>query len=291
MKFYWSLYFLIVPSLALILVFSYYPVISGVYHSFFRWDGADIKEFVGLGNFVKMFHDTALLRSFGVVLIFILANLVRMIPSIVVAVVIHRLASDKWQYLYRVLFVIPMIVPAVVGILIWKYFFDPNVGIFNVILLQLVITEFGQPIAFLGDKLWAIPSLIFMGFPWVGIVGVLIYLAGLQSIEESVYESARIDGANSLGVFFKIELPLIMTQIRINLVLMIIATVQGWEFVYIMLGEGGGPGGVATLPGLHMFNHAFGAGFFGYGAAIGLVLFFIILTITLIFNRYIRVEK
>ena len=291
LKLYWTMYFLVLPALSLILIFSYYPTLSGIYHSFFRWNGADISEYIGLKNFVKIFHDTALLRSFGVVLIFVLANLIKMIPSIVTAVIIHRLASDKWQYIYRVLFVIPMIIPAVVGILIWKYFYDPNVGVLNTILLKLGYTEFGHPISFLGDRQWVIPSIIFMGFPWVGVVGVLIYLAGLGSIEESIYESARLDGANSIGIFFNIELPLITTQIRINLVLMIIATIKGWEYIYIMLGEGGGPGGIATVPGLHMFNQAFRAGYFGYGTAIGLVLFIVILILTWINNRYVKVEK
>ena len=291
LKRYWKLYFLLVPSLGLVLLFSYYPVLNGIYHSFFRWNGADISEFIGLSNFVKIFHDTGLHRSFGVVLIFVFANLIKMIPSIVIAVVIHHLSSQKWQYLYRVFFVIPMIIPGIVGILIWKYFYDPNVGLLNVLLMKLGFIEFGHPISFLGDRLWVIPSMIFMGFPWVGVIGVLIYLAGLQSIPEEIYESAELDGAGSLSTFFYIELPLIMTQIRINLVLMIISTIQGWQNIYIMLGEGGGPGGVATVPGLHMFNQAFKAGYFGYGCAIGLVLFFIILILTGINNKYVKVEK
>lgn len=287
----WNLYLLILPGLGLILLFCYYPTLNGIYHSFFRWNGADVSEFTGLDNFIKIFHDKGLHRSFGVVLIFIFANLIKMIPPIVTAVVIHRLYSQRWQYLYRVLFVIPMIIPAVVGILIWKYFYDPNVGILNTALLKLKLIEFGHPIPFLGDRHWVIPSLIFMGFPWVGIIGVLIYIAGLQSIPEEIYESSQMDGAGSLRVFFHIELPLIMTQVRINLVLMIISTIQGWENVYIMLGETGGPGGVATVPGLYMFNQAFKAGYFGYGCAIGMALFIMILILTLINNRYVKVEK
>ena len=291
LKLYWGMYLLILPSLALILLFSYYPTLNGIYHSFFRWNGADISEFIGWGNFIKILHDKGLYHSFGVVILFIFANLIKMIPSIITAVAIHRLVSQKWQYLYRVFFVVPMIIPGIVGILIWKYFYDPNVGILNTILLKLGVTEFGHPILFLGDRLWVIPSIIFMGFPWVGIIGVLIYLAGLQAIPEEIYESAQLDGAGSLGIFFHIEMPLIMTQIRINLVLMVIATVQGWQNIYIMLGETGGPGGIATVPGLYMFNQAFKFGYFGYGSAIGMVLFFIILLLTWVNTKYVKVEK
>jgi raffinose/stachyose/melibiose transport system permease protein len=290
LKYYWVMYFLVLPSLALILLFSYYPVLSGIYHSFFRWNGADVTEYIGFKNFEKIFNDTGLLNSFGIVFIFVLSNFVKMIPSIITAVVIHRLVSEKSQYFYRVLFVIPMIVPSIVGILIWKYFYDPNVGILNAI-LNFFSAGGIKPIAFLGDRNWVIPSIIFMGFPWVGAVGVLIYLAGLQSIDDSVYESASIDGATSLQLFFKIELPLIMTQIRINLVLMIIGTIQGWEFIYVMLGEEAGPGGIATVPGLYIFKQAFKFGYFGYGCAIGMILFFIILGLTWINNKFVKVDR
>ena len=123
------------------------------------------------------------------------------------------------------------------------------------------------------------------------IGGVLIYLAGLQGISEDVYEAADIDGAGPLTVFFKIELPLIMTQVRINLILMIIDTVQSWENIYLFLGVDGGPGGIATVPGLMIFREAFSRGLFGYGCAIGFVIFAVTLVLTLINNRFVRVRK
>ena len=118
-----------------------------------------------------------------------------------------------------------------------------------------------------------------------------LYLAGLQGISEDVYEAADIDGAGPLTVFFKIELPLIMTQVRINLILMIIGTVQSWENIYLFLGVDGGPGGIATVPGLLIFREAFSRGLFGYGCAIGFVIFAVTLVLTLINNRFVRVRK
>ena len=143
----------------------------------------------------------------------------------------------------------------------------------------------------LSDQSLVIPSLIFMGFPWVGAFGVLIYLAGLQGISEDIYEAADIDGAGPLTVFFKIELPLIMTQVRINLILMVIGTVQSWENIYLFLGVDGGPNGVGTVPGLMIFREAFSRGLFGYGCAIGFVIFVVTLLLTLINNKFVRVNK
>ncbi len=250
--------------------------------------------------------DPTLWKGFAVIFILVVANIFKMIPSIATAVVIHRIVSEKAQYIYRVLFVVPMIIPQMVYLLIWKYFFEPTGGALNKILhwsggmdllvymdkmMNWGVFNAGQNPAWLGNVHLIIPSLIMWGFPWVGVVGVLIYLAGLSSIGKELYEASDIDGINWLQKFFYIELPLIMTQVRINLILMIIGTLQGYGFILILLGDGGGPQGVALVPGLYMFRNAFVEGYAGYACALGLVLFIFILLLTEINNRYVRVEK
>jgi raffinose/stachyose/melibiose transport system permease protein len=134
-------------------------------------------------------------------------------------------------------------------------------------------------------------ALIFWGFPWVGIVSVLLYLSGLGNIDQSVYEASEIDGCGWFRKFWNIELPLITTQVRLNLVLMVIATLKGWGQVFVLLGDTGGPEGAGMLPGLYMFRKAFTDGQAGYASAIGFLLFLLILYLTLINNKYVRVEK
>jgi len=256
---------------------------------------------------VRKTGDWLLWKSFNLIIILIVANLLKMWPSIFAAVCIHRLRSERWQYLYRVLFVIPMIIPQMVGLLIWKFFYDPNVGILNRLLTWshldsllvwldkwvLHLGVFVDPFkpAWLGHPDLIIPALLFWGFPWVGVVGVLIYLAGLQNIGQDVYEAADIDGVSSWGKFTRIELPLIMTQVRLNLVLMIIGTLQSYGFQLVLLGAEGGPQNKGLTPGLYMFFEAFQNQNYGYACAIGLMLFFIILFLTVVNQRYVRVEK
>ncbi len=256
---------------------------------------------------IRKTGDWLLWKSFNLIFILIAANLLKMWPAIFAAVCIHRLKSERWQYLYRVLFVIPMIIPQMVGLLVWKFFYDPNVGILNKFLIMTgldnaliwldkwvlhlgVFTDPFKP-AWLGHPDLIIPSLLFWGFPWVGVVGVLIYLSGLQNIGQDVYEAAELDGINSWGKFTKIELPLIMTQVRLNLVLMIIGTLQAYGFQLILLGPEGGPQNKGLTPGLYMFYESFQNQNYGYACAIGLMLFFIILFLTVINQRYVRVEK
>jgi len=256
---------------------------------------------------VRKMGDWLLWKSFNLIFILIIANLFKMWPSIFTAVCIHRLKSERWQYIYRVLFVVPMIIPHMVGLLIWKFFYDPNVGVLNSLLVKsgmdhvlvwldkwvLHLGVFIEPFkpAWLGHPDLIIPALLFWGFPWVGVVGVLIYLSGLQNIGQDVYEAAEIDGVGSWGKFTKIELPLIMTQIRLNLILMVIGTLQAYGFQLILLGPEGGPKNKGLTPGLYMFYESFQNQNYGYACAIGLLLFFIILFLTVINQRYVRVEK
>ncbi len=288
---YWNVYLLAATPLLLIVLFNYYPIYNGIVHIFYRWDGDQLEEFIGFGNIVRLLHDRTLLHSFGVVLLFVAANLIKMIPAIFAAVILHHLLNRQWQYLYRICFILPMIVPSVVKILLWKYFYEPNSGLFNAVLRGLGAIGPEESVAFLSDPKLLLPSLIFQDFPWVGAFGVLIYLAGLQNISREIYESARLDGAGPWRIFYHIELPLITTQIRINFALMIISTIRGWENVYLFVGEGGGPESVAAVPGLLIFREAFSRGYFGYGCAIGFVIFIVTLLATALNNKFVRVKR
>ena len=302
----WRLYLFLLPAAAMLLAFAYGPAGSAVYHSFFDWQGGEARRFIGFGNFLKAFHDAVFWQSFQTIGILVVANVFKLIPSILLAVLIHRVRSDCSQYWYRVAVVLPMIVPALVTLFVWKFFFDANLGPLNKLLdmtgLKAALVSldglFGWgvfradlPIAWLGQPPLIVPALILWGFPWIGAVGVLIYLAGLQAIGQEVYEAADLDGVTGWQKFRHIELPLIMTQVRLTLVLLIIHTLQGFGLQLMLLGDTGGAGGRGMVPGLWMYNRAFAAGQFGYACALGLILFVVILVLTALNNRFVRVDK
>jgi ABC-type sugar transport system permease subunit len=204
------------------------------------------------------------------------------------------------------LLVVPMIVPGLVTLFIWKFFLDPNLGVLNKLIdftglksVLVAINDFfgwgvffeGVPIGWLSQPELFLPALFIWGFPWIGTVGVLIYLAGLSSIGQEVYEAGELDGIGPFKKFFYIELPLILTQVRLSLVLLIIGTLSSYGLQLLLLNEYGGPGGRGMVPGLWMYNRAFVAGEFGYACAIGMILFIVILALTVINNRYVRVDQ
>lgn len=302
----WRLYLFVVPAILLVGTFAYFPAASAIYHSFFDWSGGDTKQWLGWDNFRRAFGDDVLWGSFGTVSLLMIFNVFKMIPSIIMAVLIHRIVSDRWQYFYRVMLVIPMIVPGLVTLFIWKFFFDPNLGVLNQLLdvthiksLLVWVDQLfgwevfhaGVPIGWLSQPELVLPALFIWGFPWIGTVGVLIYLAGLQSIGTEIYEAADLDGVGPIRKFLYIELPLILTQVRLSLVLLIIGTVQGYGLQLLLLGASGGPGGRGMVPGLWMYNRAFIAGEFGYACAVGMILFCFILGLTLLNNKFVRIDK
>ena len=284
----WPIYLFILPALLLIGLFQYYPAASGIYHSFFRWNGADISEFTGFQNYLDLLQNPEFWNSFKVAFILGGWNILKMIPALLVAVCIHRCTSTRMQFLYRSLFVIPMVIPGLVTALIWRsFFFEATSGYMNQFLhvtglFELltwvdhkvgwgIFVEGGSP-AWLGDPRLILTACIVWGFPWVGSFAVLMHLAKLQSIDKALYEAADIDGVNWWTKFTRIELPLIMGSVYILVVFVIIETVKDAGMILALAGIDGGPGGVVTVPALFMLRKAFLEQQMGYACAVGIVL-------------------
>jgi len=279
------LYVYLIPTFLMLAIFNYYPPISAFYHAFFTWDGNTQLTFVGLGNFVEMAHDADLLASIPNLVALLVVSLVTGLTApLFVAELIFTLRSARWSYLYRLAFVIPIVAPQIVTILLWQFILDPNVGVLNAVLGPTGLID--PHTAWLGDPRYALYALMLIGFPWVSGVNVLIYLAGLQNIPSSVLEAALLDGATGLRRLRYIDLPLVMGQVKILLVLGVIAGVQGFGLQLVL--TKGGPGFATMVPGYLMYQDAFENGRFGYGSAIGLTLFLVILIFTYINMRFVR---
>ncbi|MGC9360577.1 MAG: carbohydrate ABC transporter permease [Anaerolineae bacterium] len=279
------LYLFLIPTFALLLVFSYYPPLFAIYNSFFQWDGFNERVFIGLQNFREMFTDKVFLASWKNLFILLGFSLVigTSIP-LIVAELIFNVANDRWRYLYRLFFIIPMVVPGLVGTLLWRFILDPNVGILNILLEAIGGEEWRQP--WLGSPRTVLPSFMIMGFPWVSGVNVLIYLAGLQSIPQEIFDASRIDGAEGVSRFLRIDLPLVMGQVKLLLILGVIGGLQAYQAQLIL--TNGGPGYSSMMPGLVMYQEAFSYNRIGYANAIGLFTFLLILGATYINMRYVK---
>ena len=283
-KKYWFCYLMISGTFILLITFSYYPAISAFFHSFTIWDGFRPPQWVGLQNFKEIFTSDVIFRKALVnMLLLALWSVFRaLVFPLIGAALIYRVHSEKTAYFFRLLFVLPIVVPGVVGILVWRQLFEPNVGLFNEILKLINM----KPLAWLNSTQTALPSLMFMGFPWIDGVGLLIYLAGFLAIPLEIIEAAIMDGAGSLKRFFSMELPLIIPQLRLILILNVIGSLQG--FGWQLLVTRGGPANATTVPAWAMYQAAMTDNRFGTASAIGVVLFIIIFALTLFSNASVR---
>jgi len=321
----WEIYFFIIPTLILIGLFQYYPASSGIFHSLFRWNGSDISEFVGFANYTHLLKNIEFWDSFKLAFILGFWNVIKMIPALLVAVCIHRCTSDKMQFFYRTLFVIPMVIPGLITVLIWRsFFFEATSGYLNQFLdwtgmmtvLQnagafvgakldiltegslsysffdslswLTAFKAGTAPAWLGDPKIIVIACVVWGFPWVGSFAVLMHLAKLQNIPKDIYEAADIDGANWWSRFTKIELPLLMGSIYLLMVFAIIETIKDAGMILALAGITGGPGGKATVPALFMLRKAFMDQQMGYACAVGIILTVVVLLLQKICNMLLQ---
>jgi raffinose/stachyose/melibiose transport system permease protein len=277
------LYIMVLPTVVMLLIFFYYPAVNGFLTSFQYVDvrGA---EWVGLDNYQRLFNDVRLRQSFTN-LIFLAACNVIIVTTVplLVAALIFRVKNAAAQYWWRIIFVIPIVVPAMATILVWRWMYSADGGL-NILLNLIGLGHLTR--SWLGDRDVVMWALVFTNFPWVAGINFLIYFAGLQDISQEVLDAAVVDGATSLRRFISIELPLLRPQMRLLVLLTLIYWMRSFELPLIM--TNGGPGYASMVPGLRMY-YAINRDFdLGYGSAIGTILFLIVLITTLVQLRLTR---
>lgn len=271
------LYLLALPTILFLLVFIYYPAVNGFLTSFSYWTVKG-STFAGLANYEKLLSDKRLIASVGNLVQLTLFNVLVVItmPLIAAALVFH-LPHRRVQYWLRILFVFPMIVPLVVVIMVWRWMYSLDGGI-NILLGMAGLSQYTQ--AWLGNRDTALYALMFTGFPWIAGLNFLIYLAGFQNIPRELLDAAIVDGASSIRRFFGVEIPLIRGQIRLLVMITIIYWLRSFDLPLIM--TDGGPGWATMVPGLRMYHTVSRDFNLGYGSAIGVVLFIVVIVVTLI---------
>jgi ABC-type sugar transport system permease subunit len=283
----WTLYALLLPSLLSALVFYYYPMISGFYHSFTYWD---IKRtvWIGIENYQRMFEDPITLAAWRNMATLLIANIgiVLTMPLLGAALVRH-VRSSVGQFWWRMLFVLPIVVPGTVIVFVWRWFYGMDGGL-NVVLRAIGLGSITR--WWLGDPRTALGGIIFVAFPWIAGLSFLVYLAALQSISTELLDAALVDGAGPIRRFFAVELPLIRSQMLVVVALTFIFYIRSFDAPLIM--TNGGPGSGGTLvPGLQMYRAVRDDLDLGYGSAIGSVLFAVTFFLVLVRSLVTRLRS
>lgn len=269
-------YAFILPWLIGFLVFFAGPMFFSLYASFTNYDITSRMDWVGLDNYITLFTAD---EYFGISMANTLYYAAFAVPlGIAVAVVIAVLLNQDipGQRIFRTIFFLPKVLTGVAVLLLWLWIFNPEVGPINVFLMKIGISN---PPLWFSDPKWAKPAMIIMSM-WGAGGGMVIFLAGLQSIPKHLYEAAQIDGASGLRQFFAVTIPMLSPTIFFRLITGISGALQHWADSLIM--TGGGPSNSTLFYGLYMWNTAFKDLRMGYASAMAWVLLALTLAITLV---------
>ena len=289
-------YLMLLPSIVLILIFNYYNVFQAMYYAFTDWSNATrtMREinFIGFDNFVKIFTEGYFLLGVKNLAIMMAASFLKLltVPLLLAELVFAMRTlsgeSSRRRYWFRLLLVMPMVVPGVVSTLMWKNIYDPNIGALNTLLDTLHLSSWKR--AWLGNTDTALGAIIFMGFPFVNSFAFLVYYGGLINIPADLFEAAKVDGSKPVWNFFHIHLPLISPQLKMLIITTFISSVQDYGGVYLL--TQGGPGTATYVPGLELYYAATKFGQYGYACAMGLLMFIVIL-IGSLFNLRMKTQE
>jgi multiple sugar transport system permease protein len=255
------------------LVFTLGPMLTSMYLSFHVYDLHQI-DYVGAENYTRLFTvDPVYLKSLRITLTYaVFAVPLGLLASLGLAVLLNQ--KVRGQQIFRTFFYLPSLVPSVATAIIWQWMFNTDHGALNQFL-----GWFGVPqIAWLQNEGYTMPAFVIMSLWGAGGARMVIFLAGLQGVDESLLEAATLDGATAWRRFKNVTLPLLSPVLFFNLVMGIIGAFQVFDTAYVM--TGGGPNNASRFYALYLFQTAFEQLKLGKASAMAWVLFLILLVIT-----------
>lgn len=274
-------YLYLLPALVAFTAFVLVPLGRSVWLSFYDWDGVTPGTWAGLDNYGELVSEEALRSAFlhALVLLFFYALLPVAIGLLLAGLVAR--ARVRGLAFFRTVLFLPQVIALVVVAVMWRMIYDPGSGALNELLRTLGLGSLAQ--SWLGDFDLALPAVGLVGtWVWFGLAMVLL-MAGVQKIPESLYDAARVDGAGMVREFFAVTLPALRGEIAVALTLTTIAALRNFDLIYIT--TKGGPGDATSVPAFQVYDRAFQTGEVGSAAAIGIALTAIIFSFSFVINR------
>ncbi|MFC1631351.1 carbohydrate ABC transporter permease [Candidatus Omnitrophota bacterium] len=282
-------YLFIAPAVILFSVFVLIPVVTSLFLSFTEYNILSAPRWVGLGNYREIFlHDARFWKALGNTAIYVIG----VVPISIGIALLLAVAIDqkiRFKNFYKTMFFMPVITSVVAYSVIWKWLFaGEKYGLINHWLIKIGL----QPIEWLISPTWTLPAIIIMSI-WAGLgYNMILLLVGLQTIPNTFYEAAEVDGANAWYKFWRITVPLLRPTLLFVSIMSVINSFQVFEQVYIVTGgTGEGVGGVLDSA-LSLVAYLYERGFqrfeMGYASAIAYILFGLILIATLLNLKFGR---
>lgn len=276
-------FFCLAPATILLLIFMFVPTINVFRMSLYKMGGiTNKKTFVGFKNFVSVFKDKNFLQAMqNQILIIVLVTLFTVVLAVLFATLLQR-GTFKGNNFFRIIFYIPNILSIVVIAGIFGAIYSPSNGLLNSFLRGVGLDSLAHQ--WMAEGQLPIYSVIF-ALVWQAIgYYMVMYMASMAAIPPDYYEAASLDGATEFQMFFKITFPLIWSNIRTTLTFYIISTIN-LSFLFVQIMTNGGPNGKTDVLLNYMYKQAYGNSAYGYGMALGVVIFIFSFVLAAVVNK------
>jgi len=245
----------LVPTVVLFALFVGGPILYAIGLSFTDWRGFGAATFTGSANYTRMFGDPVAQRAFVVTILYaVVMTVLQTIIPLVVAVLVDFVWNGLSVVVRTILF-IPAVVSFVVSGVLWKLIYDPNIGTLNQMLKTIGLGQFAQP--WLSNPATVLPSILVVSL-WGALgLNMLIFFAGIQGVDPTLYEAAQVDGASKIQQFFYITIPGLRVITAIVVALNLMNGFKVFDIIYVM--TGGGPSHASDVFGTYLYTLAFGS--------------------------------
>lgn len=272
------------PAIAIYLIFAVVPFFDSLVLSFQEWSGFGPRAFLGLDNYFRAFSDkTFLLAVRNSVYLGVTSAFFSVIIGVLMAWMLLYVGK-RWGGFFRTVLFSPSMIPAVITALIFAFVYEPEIGILNSVLGMVGLENLQH--AWLTNKGTALNCILFVSaWKQVGLTMVLCF-AGMQGIDHSLIESARLDGATDFQIFKKIILPLIMAFVQLSTIFAVMSGLKIYDTVVAL--TNGGPAKATTVMPLWILQNSFSFNNYGYGAAMSMIFVVIVLLGMIVVKRLVK---
>jgi raffinose/stachyose/melibiose transport system permease protein len=253
--------------------------------SFTEWDGTSLPLFSGVSNYLRMFSDPVFWIALGNnAILMLFYTLLPISVGLLLCSFLYDTRSNSERSVLRILFFLPYIMPMAVLGVVWRWLYNPAFGPIDQVLRAIGLPQLAM--SWLGDFTWALPAVGLVATWYFFGFCLVLFMAGLQRMDPSLLEAADLDGSSRRQKFMRITLPGLRPELRIALLLTVIASLKAFDLVYVM--TQGGPGTSTMVTNIFMYKQGFDLHYFGYASSVAVFSMLIVLGINYLIHLALK---
>ncbi|UYK96397.1 carbohydrate ABC transporter permease [Pantoea stewartii] len=281
----WRNFLYLLPAVLVYGLFLLLPLLASLGISFTEWDGISMPVFAGVANYLRMFSDPVFWIALGNnAILMLFYTLLPISVGLLLCSFLYETRNNTERSVLRILFFLPYIMPMAVLGVVWRWLYNPAFGPIDQFLRAVGLPHLAM--SWLGDFTWALPAVGMVATWYFFGFCLVLFMAGLQRMDPSLLEAADLDGSSRRRKFMRITLPGLRPELRIALLLTVIASLKAFDLVYVM--TQGGPGTSTMVTNIFMYKQGFDLHYFGYASSVAVFSMMIVLGINYLIHLALK---